>query len=508
MAKLPKDNYSKLHEISKMGAILGSINSLLEWDHETYMPQAANGLRSLQVETMASLVHRHKTSPKFIKALSLLINLESGEIIDENLSDAQKAALREWRRDHLHTIKLPLSFVKAFAKTTSHGIHSWAKAKKHNNFKEFLPHLEKIVSLNRKKADYLGYKEHPYDALLDLYEPEMKVSTLIPLFAKLKLHLTALLQSTNIATPIRDDFLTGHFSHAKQMHFGQTLMAAMGFDESRSRLDLSNHPFCITMHPKDVRLTTRIRPDLLMSNIFAVIHEGGHGLYGLNLPEEHYGSPLCEPISLGIDESQSRWWETRIGHSLPFWKHFFPSLKEQFPEALGNITLDEFYRAINTVKAGLIRIEADEITYSLHVIIRFEIEKALIEGSLKAKEIPGAWNELMREYLGISPHIDSEGCLQDIHWAMGAIGYFPTYTLGNLYAAQFFNRFEKEHANWKDKVAQGDLGFVRHWLKENIHQYGRQFTPQQMIQKVTGQPLSEQPYIDYLENKYKAIYQI
>lgn len=498
--------YDKLHTLSKSIALMGSVQSLLDWDQETYMPKEAIELRSAQTEILASLVHRQKTSKGFTKALSALIDLETGEIKDSELTSPQIAALRQWRRDYLREIKLPNSFVKLFAKTTSAASHAWQTAKQHNDFKAFSRHLEKVVSLSRKKADILGFKEHPYDALLDLYEPEMKTSFLTPLFSKLKLPLTQLLKDITAKKPFSDEFLYRHCPKYKQLEFAHKILHKMGFHPSTSRLDTSAHPFCSGLQPKDTRMTTKIHPENIMSNIGAVLHEGGHGLYNMNLPIEHYGSPLCEQVSLGIDESQSRWWETLIGQSYSFWQHFFPLLKEEFPEQFGNVPLDDFYHAINTVKPGLIRIDADEVTYNLHIVVRFEIEKGLIEGSLKVKEIPDIWNEKMREYLGICPQFDGQGCLQDIHWSLGFIGYFPTYTLGNLYSVQFFNAFETAHPNWKEKVAQGSLDFVRDWLKENIHRHGRQYTPGELCQRVTGKVLSEEPYVDYLNKKYRTLY--
>jgi carboxypeptidase Taq len=500
-----KDPYTKLHNISKEIATLAAIEGLLEWDQETYMPHGAISLRSSQKEMMASFVHKQKTGPKFSKALKSLIDLETGAVLNPSLPPAKQAALREWRRDYLKLIKLPNSFVKTFAKTTSKALFAWAEAKKKNKFKDFAPHLEKIVSLARKKADLLGFKEHPYDALLDLYEPEMTCKFLTPLFQRLKHSLSDLLKIIQNRPSPQGDFLEDSFSSEKQIAFGHFLLNAMGFEHSSFRLDLSNHPFCMGFHPKDIRMTTKIHPKLLMSNIFSVIHEGGHGLYHTGLPEEEFGSPLGEAISLGIDESQSRWWETRVGRSFSFWKHFYPLLQKEFPEKLNQVSLETFYKAINKVSPSFIRIEADEVTYSMHIILRFEIEKMLIEGALKTKDLPDAWNAKMQELLGICPPNDAEGCLQDIHWSMGAIGYFPTYTLGNLYAAQFFNAYEYQHPNWKDLLEKGDLSQMRYWLKENIHRFGREFTPHEIVKKVTGKELNEKPFIQYLTNKYEHI---
>lgn len=500
--------YTALVKLSTTTTLLGSVSQLLEWDQETYMPKEAIHFRSDQIELLASLAHKQKTSKKFADTLNKLIDLESGEIKDDKLTPAQIAALHQWRRDYLKAVKLPGSFVKKLAKTTSQAMHAWSIAKKHDSFKEFAPHLEKIVSLCRKKADYLGYQAHPYDALIDLHEPEMTTDVLVPLFAKLKLALTTLLKEIATQPQPKSSFLKGTFSPSHQMHVSHHLLRAMGFEEGSSRLDQTVHPFCMGLHPRDTRMTTRIHPDNLLSNIFSVIHEGGHGLYNWGHPEEHFGTPLCESTSLGIEESQSRFWETIIGHSLPFWQHFLPMLQKEFPEQLANVPLEDFYHAINTVKSSLIRVEADEVTYNLHIIVRFEIEKALIEGSLKVKEVPEAWNSKMEEYLGILPQYNADGCLQDIHWSLGAFGYFPTYTLGNLYAAQFYGAFEKAFPDWKIRVAKGDLSFIREWLRSNIHQYGRQFSAQELAQRITGKPLTEEPFVTYINHKYKTIYNL
>lgn len=472
------------------------------------MPSKGVEGRALQMELLAALIHKQRISPAFTKALGTLVDLVSGAVLDPTLSPAQTAALREWRRDYLNTKKLPVSFVKTFAKTTVNSMQAWASAKAENDFRKFTPHLQKIVSLSKKKAELLGYKEHPYDALLDLYEPGMTVALLTPLFARLKNTLSTLLKAINASPPPKMDFLHKHCDPSKQMEFGHLLLQAMGFDKSMSRLDLSSHPFCIPVYPTDTRMTTRVHPNLLMSNIFSVIHEGGHGLYNLGFNTSHYGSPLAESISLGFDESQSRWWETLIGRSRPFWEHFYPLLQRQFPENLQAVPLNEFHAAINRVKASMIRTEADEVTYSLHIIVRFELERALIEGSLQVKEIPEAWNSKMQEYLGISPSTDAEGCLQDIHWSMGGIGYFPTYTLGNLYASQLFTAFQKNFPNWHEKVAKGDLDFIRTWLHTHIHQYGKQYTATETMVRLTGEPLTDKPFIRYLEQKYSQLYKL
>jgi carboxypeptidase Taq len=502
------ENYHKLAWLSKKAALLQTISYLLEWDQETYMPKEAIELKSEQLELLSSLYHKEKTGKPFREALEKLIDLKTGQCIAEDLSEKQKAALKRWRRDFLIEEKLPTEFVEEFTKTTSTSMHAWQDAKKKNSFASFAPYLEKIVDLTRKKADFLGYEAHPYDALLDLFEPETATNTVSTFFERLKIPLIALLKKIETKPDPEKAFLSLEYPHDKQLAFGKQLLSCMGFDTGFSRLDESSHPMCIPLHPSDVRMTTRIQPTDMISNIFSCVHEGGHGLYHHQLPKEHFGTPLGEAVSLGVDESQSRTWETLIGRSLPFWEYVFPKLQQTYPVQLGNVQLDTFYRAINLVEPSLIRVESDEITYNLHVLIRFEIEKEFLEGKLQVKELPEVWNEKMRTYLGISPKADSEGCLQDIHWSIGMIGYFPTYTLGNLYAAQYFETFAKEHPNWREKISNGEFGLLREWQKKHIHQYGRQYQPEELCEKITGKPLSEKPFLQYLENKYTTLYHL
>lgn len=499
--------YKKLKETSRETATLQAMQMLLEWDQETYMPSSSIDLRSKQLEMLAHLVHKSSTSKKFKKLLGSLVDLDVGTYASSDFNEEQIANLREWRRDYVRTAKLPASFVKKFANITSRAQHAWAEAKRTSSYKLFQPHLEKIVDLNRKKADLLGFHDHPYNALLNLYEPDMTVAELNPLFAKLKIALMNLLREIQTKPAPHSDFLYKYYAPQQQMAFAHLLLKEMGFPPERSRLDLSMHPFC-NGTPLDLRMTTHVHHEKPMANFFAVLHEGGHGLYCLGRPAEHFGEPLSESVSLGVDESQSRFWETYIGHSYPFWRSFYPMLQEEFSEQLGGVDLDSFYRAINYVHPSFIRIHADEVTYSLHIIVRFELEKAFIEGALKAKELPEAWNEKMREYLGIEPSKDSEGCLQDIHWSMGMMGYFPTYSLGNIYGAQLFQTMQKTFPDWENKIAHGDLAFLREWLKEKIHKHGRAYLPKELVQRATGQPLSEQPYIQYLETKFRKLYEL
>lgn len=499
-------DYLRIHQLSHHAQVLHSISNLLEWDHDTYMPADGELIRSEQLRILAGLIHQERTSKDFIEALQKLIHLGTGQILGNGLSEAQAAALKRWRRDYLKESALPKEFVEEFAQLTSQAQAVWRKARKDQSFEQFAPFLDKIVTMSRKKADLLTYKEHPYDALLDLYEPDVTTSQVANLFSTLEKDLTSLLKKIAVAPQIDDSLLFGNFDHKKQLEFSLALLNDMGYVRTKGRLDISTHPFSISLHPTDSRITTRIHASSLMSNIGSVLHEAGHALYEMGLPIEQFGSPLGQPISYGIHESQSRWWETRIGQSKSFWQHYLPILKQYFPEQLEGATLDGFYAAINKVEPSLIRVEADEVTYPLHIILRFNLEKALIEGSLAVRDIPEMWNAKMQELIGLTPQNNSEGCLQDIHWSLGSFGYFPSYTLGNAYASHLFLAFEKQFADWRARLENGELLFIKSWLNESVHQYGRQYSPLELMQKVTGQPFNSKAYVDYLKTKYSQIY--
>jgi len=499
-------DYAKLYKLSHHARILSGISSLLNWDQETYMPPGAASIRALQESTLAGIIHEQKSNKKFRSSLAKLIDIPTGTILAKDLSQEKQAALKQWRRDYIKDHALPKKFVTEFAKLSSHSVLAWREAKQTNSFSKFAPFLEKLIDMSRKKADLLGYQEHPYDALLDQYEPEMTTAQTSKIFARLKTDIGVLLKKISSSKQIDDSFLHGSFSHDKQMEFSHLILKDMGYTSEHGRLDLSSHPFSSASHPTDSRITTRIHPTSVMSCISVILHEAGHALYEMGLPQEHYGSPLGDSISLGMHESQSRWWETRIGQSKPFWQHYLPLLKKQFKGKFDHIDLATFYRAINKVEPSLIRVDADEVTYPLHVILRFELELALIEGTLNVKNIPEAWNAKMKALLGIEPTSYANGCLQDIHWSMGAFGYFPTYTLGNIYAAQLFAAFEKKHPDWESRVAAGDLPFITQWLHEAVHRHGRRYTSQEILEHATGKAAAAAPYIAYLQGKYKQIY--
>lgn len=500
--KKEQQEYQHLHEISREGSVLEGISSLLHWDQETYMPQGGAAIRADQLEILSGIIHKKRTEKTFSSALSKQIDLESGTVIAKTLSAPQNAALREWRRDYTKRIALPTKFVEEFAKLTSQATHVWQHARKQDAFHQFSPFLDRIITMSRKKADLYGYAEHPYDALLDEYEHGASTKEVAKLFSELRKSLTSLLKKISTKKPVDDSFLHGKFSSEKQVEFGKKILTAMNFDMNRGRLDFSTHPFSSACHPTDSRITTRIHATSLISNIRTILHEAGHGLYEMGLPVEQYGSPLGEAISLGMHESQSRFWETLIGQSKPFWQHYLPLLKNQFKGKLENVSLDTFYKAINKVEPTLIRVEADELTYSLHVILRFELEVALIEGSLAVRDLPEAWNAKMQDLLGIQPTNNREGCLQDVHWSIGAFGYFPTYTLGNLYASHLFLGFEKDNPRWKEQIAKGDLAFITAWLSQAVYQHGRRYTSKELLKNITGKPFTSKAFTNYLTTKY------
>lgn len=490
--------YKKIAKRSLQARILTGISSLLEWDQETYMPIGSSVIRGEQCKTIAGIVHRSMTCKSFGKHLGALIDLKTGKIQDPSLSWVEQANLREWRRDYLKQTALPSAFVEKFAKLTSEAQVAWREAKNRSEYRLFLPFLEKIVVLSRQKAELLGYREHPYDALLDLYEPELTVRDTEKLFSTIGETLRPLIQQASLRE-IDDSCIHGSFEEGQQIAFAKQLLSAMGFDTAYGRLDFSSHPFSSASHPQDSRITTRLHPTNILSGIFVVLHEAGHGLYEMGLPIEWYGTPAGDARSLGMHESQSRFWETRIGQSQPFWSFFFPKLQALFPKQLGRVAFSDFYRALRMVRPSLIRVEADELTYPMHVILRFEIEKQLIEGTLSPKDLPESWSLGMQKHLGITPPSDQKGCLQDIHWSMGGFGYFPSYTLGNVYAAHLFEQFTLSHPDWEPRVAQGQLRFIQDWLHERIYRHGK---TQSSLQLLQISELSATPYLRYLEEKY------
>src|SRR5690349_14729078 len=476
------------------------------------MPAGGGAARAEQIAILQGIAHQKLVSSDIERLLGSWLDLRTGLPLEQDgelWDESSRALLREVWRDYNRAKKLPSDFVMRLSRECSLAQQVWAEAKTQSNFKSFLPNLRTVLSLKREEAQYLGFESTPYNALLDVYEPGSTVAGLRPLFAQLKTRLVPLLKRIQPSSVnIDDTFLYPAYDQARQLEFGRLVLIAMGYDFEKGRLDLSAHPFTTSFHPTDVRVTTRIYEHDLPSCLFSCIHEGGHGLYDQGLDPAYYGTPIGESVSLGIHESQSRLWENSVGRSRAFWTYFYPILQSTFQDQLRAFDMEQFYLVINRVKPSLIRVEADELTYNLHIMLRFEIEQNLVEGTTHPEDLPDIWNQKMKEYLGVVPSQDSEGVLQDVHWSMGGFGYFPTYTLGNLYAVQFYEQAQREIPGLAEEIAAGQLMVLRRWLGQKIHRWGRMFTPDRLAQRVTGGSLNPEPFLAYLERKYGELYRL
>lgn len=490
----------RLREITHLRSAL----AILQWDQEVYMPEEGSGFRGETLAYLAGLNHTKFIALDNDGLLSKLHQaVQAGEIVGDDA-----VIVEEVWRDFEREQKLPTEFVEALAKLTSEANSVWIKARKANDFALFAPYLERIVAMSREQAKLIGYNDSPYDALLNMYEPGATTSEVATTLEMLKTFLVPFIQKLKTSADQPDaSLLLGTYPIDKQVDFNKHVAETLGFNFSCGRVDVSAHPFCTNFNPYDVRFTTRYNIEDIWGSVGSTVHEVGHGLYEQGLQAEHFGTPLAEYISLGIHESQSRMWENQVGKSKPFWQFFYPKLQAEFPEPFTSIELEDFYRAINSVMPSLIRTESDEVTYNLHIIIRFEIEKELIEGTLEVKDVPQVWNRKYKEYLGIEVPNDAQGVLQDVHWSHGSFGYFPTYTLGNLYAAQLFTQAKKEIPDLETKFARGEFAPLLVWLREKIHIHGKRFTAGALIEEITGKPLSSTYFTAYLEEKYTEIYQ-
>lgn len=494
-------HYDRMMEIQQEVSDLHGALSLMGWDQETYMPRKGGATRGRQLATLSGIAHARFTSD------------EMGEAIKgagaETLDADQAVNLREIAWSYDRAKKLPTALVKALAETSSNAIEVWREAREKNDFPAFAPYIAKLVDLQKQAADAIGYKDEPYDALLEEYEPGSTTREIAETFAALREALVDLvrrIQASGVAP--RTDFLAREYPIDAQRAFAVMVTRQMGFDYDAGRLDISPHPFCAHMGARDVRLTTRYSTTLPTQSLFGVIHEAGHGLYEQGQNPAFEGTPRGSAVSLGIHESQSRLWENMIGRSRPFWRFFFPRFVETFPAQMREVTEDEFYAAINRVTPSLIRVEADEVTYNLHILLRFEIERGLFTDAVRVDDLPAVWNDKMREYLGIEPPDDRDGVLQDIHWSHGSFGYFPTYTLGNLYAAQFFAAAKKAMPDLMERVERGELLPLREWLREHIHSKGMTHRAKDLVKQVTGEPLSASYFTTYLQEKFGALYRL
>ena len=482
--------------------------ALLQWDQETYLPEKGVAERAEQLALMERLVHERVTSDELNRLLTELGSTTENPGGDEKLSSLDSDFVKILRRNYDRAVKLPADFVSDSARAEGLSQAAWVKARSDNNFEYFLPHLVKMMEIARQKAAYWGFKDNPYDGLLDIYEPGLGEEKIYSLFNPLRERLSALLKKIAACPRPDTSFLDTDYDVKSQAEYCAKLMKHIGFDTARGRIDISAHPFCTSIGSNDIRMTTRYFPNLLSSSIFATIHESGHGIYEMGFPEELQGTVLAGGASMGIHESQSRLWENVIGRSRPFWQNQFPLIQSQFPDKLSKINFDEFYRAINLVEPSLIRVEADEVSYSLHIILRFELEKALFSGTIDPVKLPEVWREKMKEYLGIEPETDSLGVLQDIHWSMGAFGYFPSYALGNLYGLLFWEKLNSEIPSLENEISGGNFSSIHSWLKDKIYVWGQRQYPGDLLKTVTGNTLSVEPFLNYVESKYSALYGI
>ncbi|QDU65703.1 carboxypeptidase M32 [Engelhardtia mirabilis] len=484
-------------------ADLGQIGSILSWDQQVMMPPGGAGSRATQMATLAGLVHERTTDPKLVALLKRLRAAADG------LKPRERRMLHLAAK-HVHrSTAIPEEMAREMAELESTSLEAWSKARAENDFKRFAPVLARTVELQREEARLLsGGVGDPYDALLDKYEPDTTGAEIDPLLDEL-VEITVPLVDRVRRSKVKVDrkpLVNNRFPAEAQRAFVREVVESMGIDLTRGRLDLSTHPFCGGIGPVDVRMTGRYDPRDLRGGLFGAIHEAGHGLYEQGLDPKRARSPLGGAISMGIHESQSRLWENMIGRSKPFWSHFLSKAKKRFPEALTGVKLDGMWRAANALAPSMIRVEADELTYNLHIALRYRIERELISGALAVKDLPARWNDEMQATLGVRPKNDTEGCLQDIHWSMGAFGYFPTYSLGNLYAAQFMVAAREAMPDLDAQVAGGNLLPLRAWLLEKIHRHDRTVTAGQLVKRVTGAKLSVRPFAEYIEAKVTAIY--
>jgi carboxypeptidase Taq len=484
---------------------LEMVNALLNWDQSTYMPAGSAAARARQSALMARLSQETFTDPAIGNLLDEL------QPYAESLPyDSDEASLiRVTRRKYEHEIKLPPAFV---GKLTSHMAETyqvWAQARPENNFAAVQPYLEKTLDLSREMANFFPGYEHIADPLIDYVDEGMRVSTLRSLFAVLRQQLVPIVQAIT-AQPLADDScLRQHYPKGEQLAFGAEVVRRLGYDFNHGRIDETHHPFTTKFSLGDVRITTRFTESFLSDCLFSVIHEAGHAIYEQGIRMDFEGTPLAGGTSSGVHESQSRLWENRIGRSRSFWEFFYPRLQEAFPNQLGATSLETFYRAVNKVERSLIRTEADEVTYNLHVMLRFDFELALLEGKLAVRDLPEAWHERFKSDIGVSPPDDRDGVLQDVHWYGGWIGgAFQGYTLGNILGAQFFNAALKAYPEIPAEIRQGKFETLLGWLTKNIYQHGHKFTASELVERVTGGPINLQPYINYLQTKYGELYKL
>jgi carboxypeptidase Taq len=482
---------------------LECIIMLLNWDQSTYMPPGGAEVRARQMALMEQLAHEKMVQPRMGRLLEALVPYGESLPYDSDEAGLIRAAQRKFEKAN----RVPSAFMGELTSHQAKTYQVWKEARSANDFGKVAPLLEKTLEMSRQLADYFPGYEHIADPLIDLEDKGMKASTIRSLFGELREQLVPLVKAVMEQDPAEDQVLKQHFPEEKQWQFGLDVIRQLGYDFERGRLDKTHHPFMTKFSLGDVRITTRVNENELGEALFSTIHEAGHAMYEQGINPEYEGTPLAQGASSGIHESQSRLWENLVGRSWEFWEYFYPKLQAVFPDQLHSVSLDSFYRAINKVEPSLIRTDADELTYNLHVMIRFDLELALLEGKLAVKDLPEAWRERYRTDLGIAPPDDRDGVLQDVHWYVATIGgVFQGYTLGNIWSAQFYDAARKAHPEIPVEMRRGNFSTLHHWLKENVYRHGSKYTPEELVQKATGEPLTIEPYVRYLKTKFGQLY--
>jgi carboxypeptidase Taq len=479
--------------------------ALLSWDQNTYMPPGGAAARSLQLSTLSQLAHQRFTSEAFGEALEAA----EAATADQPPDSDDFCIARRMRREYDKQRRVPTDWVGEHSRVTTMAFQVWQDARKRSDFSSFQPHLARIIELKKEYSAFFAPYDHIYDPLLDDYEPGMKTAEVEAVFASLRPKQTELIRAiTERGRQVDDSILHVEYEEEKQWAFGLSVIKDFGFDMQRGREDKSAHPFTTGFGIGDVRITSRVQPAYFNDCFFSTLHEGGHAMYAQGVSPTLDRTPLIDGASLAIHESQSRMWENIVGRSLPFWRHYYPRLRATFPAQLADVALEDFHRAVNKVQPSFIRTEADEATYNLHVMLRFELELALMQGDLSVDELPGIWNEKMHEYLGITPPNDAQGVLQDVHWSSGLVGYFSTYALGNLIACQLWEKIRQDIPDIDAQIEHGSFGDLLGWLRRTIHQHGAKFDPMDLLNRAVGTGLDPAPYMRYLQGKYSAIYGI
>ncbi|MDO9538133.1 MAG: carboxypeptidase M32 [Thermoplasmata archaeon] len=499
-----EESFKELKEMLAEITDIGSAAAVLGWDQAVNMPPGGAPARGRQLAALGKVTHEKLINPRVGELLKVLQTHEQS--LDYNSNES--SLIRNTRIKYNKAVNVPTEFAGRWQSATSESFDIWLKARPANNFKMVEPYLKKNFDMCKEYAEFFPGYEHPLDPMMDNHDYGMKASNIREIFSNLRKEMVPIVESITSQEPADDSFMKLGFEGKKQLEFGESVVKAFGYDFNRGRQDMAPHPFTISFALGDVRITTRIQEHFLGSALFGTLHEAGHAMYEQGGAPSLDGTPLRGGTSIGVHESQSRLWENIVGRSRPFWQHYYPGLQKHFPEHLGNVELNSFYRGINKVQKSLIRVEADEVTYNLHVMMRFDFECSVLEGSLDVSELPEAWKDRMESDIGIRPKDDADGVMQDIHWYNGIIGYFQGYTLGNIMSAQFYDAAVKEHPEITEEIGQGKFSTLHDWLKQNIYQHGSKFTANELLERVTGNGLDVAPYINYLKKKYGELYDL